>query len=366
MKKVLFILCGILIVVSSVSRAEDHDKATIDTDELTRQIKSSLEDSNAPKSQEQQDQAAAQENTAALIDQAVTKIAQQSPTPESLKPKLTADQIISMTAKQIANSGSPTDEEFVKALKGKFPLSSAQIKTFKERADIAQWDNQEQITVPKPVIATMTANLEPGSIPSVIKISSGYVTSLVFVDENGAPWPIAGYAVGDKDAFQINWDNRSNIMFIQSNKRYASTNIVLQMADLNIPVLFTVVSDQSDVFYRLDIRVPRKGPKSTTSTSIGGGANDSLPRGSNNLTMTNLLDGVAPADAKRLSVEGGKASAWLLDENLLVRTKMTILSPKWNAVVSSADGTHVYQMASSPVVLASDHGRTVQLVMKGQ
>lgn len=271
-------------------------------------------------------------------------------------------------ARIVAEAGSPTDEDFIKALKEKYPLSSEQIRTFKERADIDDWDKSEQISVPKPLISTMTANLEPGTTPTVIKIATGYVTSLVFVDETGAPWPIAGYAVGDKSAFQINWDKSTNIMFIETKKKYASTNLILQMADLNVPVLFTVVSDQNEVFYRLDIRVPSRGPNAKVHTYVGGGAgnNSLMPTKKDNLVMTNLLDGIPPPNSKPIQVRGGKAIAWLLnDGSLLLRTKLTVLSPNWNAIVNSSDGMHVYRLKNVPVILASENGRTLQLVMAG-
>ncbi len=371
MKKLIFFTALIFFTVTTTNIF-----AEVNTDEITSQIKSSLDEQGKSKNEVPMlvQQPTSSTSSEKLLDEMISRQAElqqqagvqpvQNNQP-SVSRKLTPEELADLVAKQVANSGAPTDEAFLKALKERFPLSSSQIRTFKERADIAQWDNQEQLTVPKPVIGTMTANLEPGSIPSVIKIASGYVTSLVFLDESGQPWPIAGYAVGDKDAFQINWDNRSNIMFIQSNKKYASTNLVLQMANLNIPVLFTVVADQSEVFYRLDLRIPRQGPNSETSGVLLS-SNASLPHGTNNLTMTNLLDNIPPANSKKLSVEGGEASAWQLDDHLFLRTKLTVLSPKWGAVVSSSDGMHVYDMQSTPVVLASQNGKTVQLTMKEQ
>jgi len=43
-----------------------------------------------------------------------------------------------------------------------------------------------------------------------------------------------------------------------------------------------------------------------------------------------------------------------------VRTPLTLLSPGWNASVSSMEGMNVYEISNSPVLLLSDRGRMVR------
>lgn len=89
-----------------------------------------------------------------------------------------------------------------------------------------------------------------------------------------------------------------------------------------------------------------------------------MPSNSNPVLM-NLLDGVAPSDAKMLEVVGGHAQAWLYGHHMLLRTSLTMLSPGWQATMSSPDGTKVYQLSPTPLVLVSDQGRSTTLQVKG-
>ncbi len=140
---------------------------------------------------------------------------------------------------------------------------------------------------------------------------------------------------------------------------YATGNMAVTLRDLPTPIMITLVSDQRVVDYRLDFRVQGRGPKATGSMIAG-----TMPSNSNPVLM-NLLDGVAPSDAKMLEVVGGHAQAWLYGHHMLLRTSLTMLSPGWQATMSSPDGTKVYQLSPTPLVLVSDQGRSTTLQVKG-
>ncbi len=81
--------------------------------------------------------------------------------------------------------------------------------------------------------------------------------------------------------------------------------------------------------------------------------------------LLTFLDGVPPNGAKALQVTGGPCQAWLLGGHLYLRTSLTVLSPSWLSTMSSPDGTHVYELQKTPVVLASQRGKIIQLMIKG-
>ena len=81
--------------------------------------------------------------------------------------------------------------------------------------------------------------------------------------------------------------------------------------------------------------------------------------------LINFLDGVAPTSAKLLTISGAPAQGWLYGGHLFLRTRVTVLSPGWISSMSSPDGTHVYELAKTPVILASQRGEMVQLSIKG-
>jgi intracellular multiplication protein IcmK len=79
-----------------------------------------------------------------------------------------------------------------------------------------------------------------------------------------------------------------------------------------------------------------------------------------------MLNGIAPADAVPLQVEGVSPEglrAWRLGKNVYLRTSYTLLSPEWTA--SEAEGNlTVYAVPNTPVVLLSVNGRTVSAKLK--
>jgi intracellular multiplication protein IcmK len=241
-----------------------------------------------------------------------------------------------------------------------FPMTADQIRAFRDVYEATKRITAEPARIPpRPLVSSQTISLAPGTVPPVIRLANGYVSSVVFVDETGAPWPVASYSVGNPQAFNIQWDTESNILMIQGQGAYVTGNMAVTLAKLSTPIMLTIVSEQNVVDYRLDFRVQGRGPNANGSI-IG----SSLPQNSNQMLM-NLLDGVPPGDARALEVTGGPAEAWVREGSMFVRTPLTVLSPSWTATMSSPDGTKVYQMNPTPMVLVSDRGQSVVLKVKG-
>src|SRR5690606_18937934 len=109
------------------------------------------------------------------------------------------------------------DEAFDKLLEQALPLSPDQIRTLRRLYDISQRATAETTnTPPKPTSSSTRVQLDPGHSPPIIRLSQGFVSSLVFIDSTGAAWPITSYSIGDPEAFNIQWDQRSNALFVQS------------------------------------------------------------------------------------------------------------------------------------------------------
>lgn len=249
---------------------------------------------------------------------------------------------------------------FNEVKKEMFPLSPEQtieVKKWYERDEYAQASSAG--TPPKPTATSQFVNLSPGSTPPAIRLSQGFVSSLVFLDSTGAPWPIAAYDLGDPNAFNIQWDRVSNTLMIQANKLYTYGNLAVRLRGLNTPVMLTLIPGQKAVDYRVDLRVQGNGPNAKQmpmDTALPSSASD---------VLLHVLDGVPPNGSTRLTVSGGDAQAWFLNGKMFVRTSLTILSPGWLASMTSADGTHAYEMHKSPVLLVSWHGKVMQLKVEG-
>lgn len=241
-----------------------------------------------------------------------------------------------------------------------FPLSPEEIIRLKQLYHTSEYAQAAPAgTPPKPTATSQFVNLSPGSTPPVIRLSQGFVSSLVFLDSTGAPWPISAYDLGDPSAFNIQWDKTSNTLMIQATKLYNYGNLAVRLRGLNTPVMLTLIPGQKAVDYRVDLRVQGYGPNAKSMPMEEG-----IPPAASDILL-HVLDGVPPDGSTRLVVSGGDARAWLLNDKMFIRTSLTILSPGWLGSMTSADGTHAYEMQKSPVLLVSWHGKVMQLKVEG-
>lgn len=259
-----------------------------------------------------------------------------------------------------ANPNSVSNEAFAKTTRNLMPMTPEQIKTLRYMFNQSQEAAATYPgTPPRPTSSSVLVNLSPGATPPIIRLRAGFVTSLDFLDSTGAPWPISAYDLGNPKAFNIQWNRKGNTLLVQAETTYRSGNLAVMLKGLDTPVMVTLMPGQSNVDYRVDLRVPGLGPDAKPNTS-------GLPATSNP-QLINFLDGVAPNGAHALVVQGdgNQSQAWLYGKKLYLRTRATVLSPGWISSMSSPDGTHVYELPKTPVVLASLQGSMVQLTIKG-
>jgi intracellular multiplication protein IcmK len=252
-----------------------------------------------------------------------------------------------------------SQEAFAKTARQMMPLTPDQIKTLRYLFDQSQKAaaSDPGDKPPKPTSSSVMVNLSPGSAPPVVRLRAGYVTSLVFLDSTGTPWPIQAYDLGNPKSFNIRWDQKSNTLMVQAMDAYQGGNLAVMLKDHNTPVMITLMPGQQEVDYRVDLRIPGLGPNAAPSVN-------GLPD-TGNSQLLSFLDGVPPAGSQELMVSGGPCQAWISGDRLVLRTQLTVLSPSWLSTMRSPDGTNVYEMIKAPVVLASARGRVVQLNIKG-
>ena len=212
---------------------------------------------------------------------------------------------------------------------------------------------------PTPVATSQLVSLSPGSTPPVARLAQGFVSSIVFLDSTGAPWPIAAYDLGNPQAFNIQWNHKDNTLMIQALKMYTYGNLAVRLKGLQTPVMLTLIPGQKMVDYRVDMRVQGVGPLATHLPQGNGLPSTESP------TLLGILNGAAPNGATPLQVTDHLAQAWILGDKIYLRTQYPLLSPGWIASLKSADGTTVYKIQKTPLILASVHGKVVQLKLKG-
>lgn len=290
----------------------------------------------------------------------------QPPSRPSTKQSETTVVTTASTSEKKPVEDAPPDDEvidraaFKETKRQLFPLSATRVKKIRKMYQDNEYAIAEGVgTPPKPTATSQFVNLSPGSTPPVIRLSQGFVSSLVFLDSTGAPWPITAYDLGDANAFNIQWDKTSNTLMIQAMKLYTYGNLAVRLKGLNTPVMLTLIPGQKAVDYRVDLRIQGLGPNAPSAPMEEG-----LPPSANNLLL-HVLEGVPPAGSQRLTVTGGDARAWLFKEKIYVRTNLLVLSPGWISSMTSADGMHAYELQKTPVLLVSWHGKVMQLKIEG-
>lgn len=250
-------------------------------------------------------------------------------------------------------------EAFKQLLENQSPLTPDQILELRRQHDQIQKATMTPTTAPpRPVSSTIEIDLSPGFAPPLIRLAAGYVSSIVFVDETGKPWPLSDYSLGNSKDFNIQWDKKTHTLFMQSNTPYATGNMAIRLAKLSTPISISLVAGQKEVDYRLDLQIKARGPNAEAPIS------NSLPQ-STPRYLINALDGIPPPKSQELAVHGGQGRAWLFDNKLIFRSNLTVLSPAWTHSVSSPDGTHVYELAQTSLILASQQGKPIKINIKG-
>jgi len=249
---------------------------------------------------------------------------------------------------------------FEAAINGMFPMRTEEILELLERYRETREASQSRIGgVPKPEITLETVSLDPGATPPIIKLSPGHVTTLNILDLTGQPWPVRDVSWGG-DFEVIQPQEGSHVIRISPMRAHEVGNLSIQLLDLQTPVTFMMKTQLETVQYRFDARIPEYGPYANmppidngVSVTAGGG------------DITRVLDGTPPAQAKKLDINGvdGRTTAFEVNGQVFVRTPLTLLSPGWSSSVTSADGTTVYAIGQSPVLLLSDKGKMVRAMV---
>lgn len=280
----------------------------------------------------------------------------------------TAAQLQTMSADDIQEANQEArDQAFAELPPTLFPLDSGQIKTLRRKFNETQRANSFTEDVPaRPTSSSLVVDLSPGATPPIIRLGHGFVTSLIFLDSTGEPWPIKGYDIGNPSAFNIiqptsgGSKRGGNTLLIQSSTMYRQANLAVILQGLNTPIMITLLPGQKAIDYRVDMQIPRSGPNASM------GANMSLP-GTINPVMLDIVNHIVPKDSKSLTVHGAQAEAWLYKSKLYIRTPLTLISPGWTSKLAGADGSIFVYEISDPIskIILLDSGKMKHVALEG-
>lgn len=300
------------------------------------------EETSAEK-QKAQDSAAQSANESAEIQNTLNRAT--SPPPSSNTSPIPSEMNVDQRSKA-----------FEGALNNIFPMTPQQIQEVMRRMNEAQDAGRAPPEPdPNPIVKIEDVPLDPGVAPPVIRVAIGYVTTVNILDVTGQPWPIQDVVVGGN--FQVTGPNDAHVLRLIPQTRFGRGNLSVRLVGLSTPITFRVESGGKEVYYRYDARITQTGPDAKQpliDKGFTGQAGDP--------TLMTVLSGIAPKDAKKLGVSGadGRTRAWKINDLIYLRTPLTLLSPGWDASVRSADGTNVYVLQETPVLMLSDNGQMVR------
>ena len=282
-----------------------------------------------------------------------------------------------------AANGNPTAAQ--RSASDAIPLSPELIQELANRYRATKRAQEEAGTeLAAPLNRQINETFAPGSAVSIIQTVKGYPTAVSFFDSTGQPWPIqwdtnsnpAAIAGGTNCNAQTNSGGPSaiaigffvctptkgsNVLEITPVSLSPRGGLVVSLEGAPKPLTFLLITGGGRYDANLSIHVADRGPHAKVEVMTRPDAPDTGAP-----FLTGMLEGVPPADAMPLEVEGVSPEglrAWRLGRNVYLRTSYTLLSPEWTASEAEA-GTTVYAVPNTPVVLLSVNGRTVSALLK--
>lgn len=216
---------------------------------------------------------------------------------------------------------------------------------------------------PEALVRPLPISLESDAKVQTVYLAKNHITTLVFLDATGQAWPINRVALGDAFTLVGYSENSSAQTFemegaheirLIPKKALPFGNISLSLKDLATPVVLKLVSNRDKADYRVDARLSKYGPNAIKPII-------DIPDEIHSVSQTGLafLSGAPPTNARQITVAGAvtKTKAWEHQGKLWLKTKSTVLSPAYSRRIGSIDGTFVYTMNKSPIVIVSDEGQ---------
>jgi intracellular multiplication protein IcmK len=259
-----------------------------------------------------------------------------------------------------AGEGLPP-EIFNEAVNSQIPLSPEQVReVLRLEEQVRRAAAVRTGPMPSPTQTSVRLSFAPGRTPHVLRLDYNTVTSIVFTDQTGSPWPIQAYSIADnlftttpstaggKDA------PKTHIFTISPKARFAQANVSFQLEGAPAPIVMVVMSDQKEVDYRLDVTMMARGPNAQTPRV------ESAPLAGQPMELVSALDGITPEGSIKLNSSSPEVQAWLHQNRLIVRTNLDLISPVDHpfSMLPGPDGTKVYYTKRAEVVVLLKDGRT--------
>lgn len=267
----------------------------------------------------------------------------------------------------LANVPTPSPQDLLQAqdfdavVRSTIPMKPDEIRRLHKLLDEQKRAAAEPVRDTIPRSRQLTVDLAPGAAMPVVSVNKGEVSTLVFLDRYGEPWPISALENGNARDYTVKEvvvnnggekeDGTTNSLTISTNS-YSKGNFAVFLQGLSAPITIGIKSGDKYTDYRVDLRLNKSGPVSNMAAPVMQG--NSVPE--YDKLMLSILGGVAPDNFQFKILENRLGDVFYSDDRLFVRTNYPIISPQSKNMVKSADGTIVYDIYNTSVVLMRVNG----------
>lgn len=250
------------------------------------------------------------------------------------------------------------------------PVSPGQVKSINQRLNQMSAATNFKFVTPVPRISSQTVSLSAGASIPQVRVYPNVQTTVTFSDNTGHPWklgappsnssPCPQGQQGGTGTLCVSYIAGSAVFTVQPVSEYANGNITVMLQGLATPVILNVKSlDPSsdaktiDVDYRLDLRIPKRGPDAPVYT-----ATPETKISLYDKQLQQFLDGIPPDEAQTVKLHNapGGTRVWQIGDDLYVRSQLQ-LQDEFEKTLSAIDGTHIYVLPATPVLTFSENGR---------
>lgn len=259
----------------------------------------------------------------------------------------------------------PEVTDYERAEKMVAPFKQEEVVNLRKQLDSTRKAKANKPLRSVPRISSISVDLSPGSELPIARTLPGEATTLVFVDSTGAPWPLAvAPRISDDRFFSVEWLKGTPSVVISALSAYEEGNVTVFLAGMPTPIVVKLATGEPDaksktriVDYRLDLRIPGRGPNAQTAFM-----------GSNRVSLYDdvlqrFLDGMPPEDARQVTMHGippARTQVWQYNNELFVRTQNDIQTA-FDQSMFAADGTRIYRLPLTPYITLSEAGTAVTL-----
>ena len=219
-------------------------------------------------------------------------------------------------------------------------------------------------TFVSPEARRIDVKFTPGDALPIIEAAQTYPTVLSFFDSSGQPWPVVRQGNSNPHAdnnggFEVTRPiEDGNTVEITVTAPYPRGGLVVYLRGAPKPLTFMLVSGRGRYDANASVFVAARGPNAALPVVVRQGqVPDTGKR-----EMGEMLDGITPAGARRLTIVGGSPDiyrAWRLGNLVYLLTPLPVQAPEPVDLKMAEGGLRLY------VVPAGPNGDTSFLMLDG-